>query len=192
MYRKRKLVLIILIIIVVLFVQVYISYLETTKRNPYFDHLLQSEKNVILSATPTDVAKLYFESLHEKNFELNRALLSERLFWRCVWSDIHHPPILESLLFKLSPKYRSAYAKLVFSFVNLEEISEIDAGDITNEPLIGATGKPIPYMIGVSFVLKKGTFGCTAPPDCNITRFVHVSKSSLYKCFLIDGIGTSP
>lgn len=59
--------------------------------------------------------------------------------------------------------------------------------------MTGATGEPIPYMIAVSFELKKGTFGCIPASEIhNITRFVHVSKSPLYNCFLVDGVGTSP
>lgn len=200
---NKKIILIILII-TLLSGLIYISYLEVIKRNPYFDHLPQSDKNVILSATPEDTAKLFFESEHEKKLELHFALMSERYFW-LIFSKTgqRHPPIFKSLLLGISPRYRNTVAKSLYGFnseglpcwdTELEEISEINTTDVTYKPIIGATGEPTPYMIGVSFVLKKGTFGCleSAPPSRNITLFVHVSKSPPYNSFLVDGIGTSP
>jgi len=197
-----KKIILVLSIIALLFGLIYISYHNTINRNPYFDHLSQSEKNVILSATPEEIAKLFFETVHDKNLEMHFALMSEKYFWT-EFSNGRHPPILKSLLLEVSPEYRTMVAKSLYGLnsnglpcwdTELEEISEINAIDVTNIPTVGATGEQKPYMISVSFVLKKGTFGCVElPPEAhNITRFVHVSKSTLYNCFLVDGVGTSP
>lgn len=198
---KKKIILV-LLIIALLLGSLYVLYRKTISRNPYFDHLSQSDKNVILSATPEEIAKLFFESIHNKNLEMHFALMSERYFWS-VFSNGRHPPILKSVLLEVFPRYRIMVAKSLYGLnsnglpcwdTELEQISEINAIDVTHKPMVGATGEQKPYMISVSFVLKKGTFGCAElPPEArNITRFVHVSKSTLYNCFLVDGIGTSP
>lgn len=64
MYKK---IILILLIIIALFSLVYISYLEITRRNPYFDRLPQSDKNIILSATPVDIEKLFLNPNMKKN-----------------------------------------------------------------------------------------------------------------------------
>jgi len=102
--RKNALKYVFVLFIVFSLLFTYLSF-KINNRNPYFDHLSQSERSAICSATPEDLAKLYFESLHEKNYDL------------C-----------------LAP----------------------------------------------------------APSSINVTRFVVLKPSFLYKCFLIDGIGTSP
>jgi len=189
--RKNALKYVFVLFIVFSLLFTYLSF-KINNRNPYFDHLSQSERSAICSATPEDLAKLYFESLHEKNYDLCLALFTEQHFKQGV-----NPTIIESLLLELSSKYRAVFAKsLIEPDINLEKISGLHTTDLTNEPIIGGSNShkegEEEYLLGVSFVLEKGRFLAPAPSSINVTRFVVLKPSFLYKCFLIDGIGTSP
>jgi len=201
----------IIAVVLVLLIGAVILSVEFSNRNPYFEHLSQSEKALICSSKPEDIAKLYFEALHEKNYELAIALFHEEEFQKnfVEWTGYAHFNVIgkireklsvtkECLFLVISSKYRAMYAEKSFTEgsagIDLEKITDLTAKDISNEPLNDGSlpCRPDERLVSVSFILEKGRFLVTAPPLVNIHRFVYLKLSQRYNCFLIEGIGTSP